>query len=169
MYGLLIYDRQDHSMTGNYKVITAKGNYRHSNPLSLPYVRRLAPKVLHPRLGVLACLAGAELLVPTSVPELDSAPKREERPPATTPCLTNCVLPSAWLLFRMHGTSCGVRDDSDCHHRFSMRPNHRCHLSCTGALVSNHATFHHLVLNSECTKIIIRLRTDFLQEGGKME
>ena len=30
-------------------------------------VRRLAPKVLHPPLGVLACLAGAELLVPTSV------------------------------------------------------------------------------------------------------
>lgn len=69
----------------------------------------------------------------------------------------------------MHGTSCGVFDDSDRHHPFSMRSNHRCHLSCTGALVSNHATFHHLVLNSECTKIIIRLLVDFLQHIGGWE
>ena len=43
------------------------GRYWPSHSLSLDVLRRLAPKVLHPPLVVLACLAGAELLVPTSV------------------------------------------------------------------------------------------------------
>ena len=44
-------------------------------------LRRLAPKVLHQPLGVLACLAGAELLVPTVlVPDLKDTLLTTQRP-----------------------------------------------------------------------------------------